>query len=99
MSGDTDKDIGWLSLAALVLTIPGALWEAFVVMKLWNWHVAGWMALPATGFSVALGVDLIAALLLPSRKGPKTRDEWVSRLFGLAFVPAWVLLIGWVATT
>jgi hypothetical protein len=51
------------SLIAMVLAIPAAIWNAFVLKMLWGWFVAPIFHLPTLTIPVAIGISLIVGIL------------------------------------
>jgi hypothetical protein len=88
-----------LALAALIITVS-AVWEGFVLTKLWAWFVVTTFGLPILTLLPAIGVGLVIDLVTPRGKQTKdTRDEgeqFEDAITYALFSPAIVLLVGWV---
>lgn len=75
-------------LFALVLSIPAWVWQGFVVSKLWNWFVVPAMNVPTIGTLRAMGLTLIAFMLVPVAAYGAIGEGWHG------FVQACMLTVG-----
>lgn len=75
----------------LVLGVPLALLRGFVISTLWGWYVVTSFGAPSLGVVQAIGITLIAGLLLGARVPAKNEEPDVVRDV------AWSLVISLVA--
>lgn len=76
----------------LAVGIASSLWEAFVVWRIYEWHMLP-LGLPAIPFTAFMAADMIVTLttthLIPDRDGK------VSRLFLRPVAPTIMLALAW----
>lgn len=84
---------------AVIITIPAALWSAFVAIVLWGWFVTPWIGIAAPDVMRMCGLILLARMpfaKIDSGTGePTIVKVWSAIIFSVVY-PALVLLIGWV---
>ena len=89
-------------VVALMLSGLVFVWRAFAVTVLWTWFIVPLFALPPLPVAGAVGIMVVAALLVPNR-ADKTdlKDLPMEKVVGMAVTAgncaAVALLVGWVA--
>ena len=86
----------WSVVAILIAIVPAAMWNSFVLMKLWGWFVTP-LGIPVVEWSQAYGLMLIVGIFKgydDKKSKYATVTDVVSVLISWAFVPAFILLIG-----
>lgn len=83
----------------VVLIAAAALWEAFVLLRLWQWFVVPTFSLAPLTYPAAIGLGLIVEMLTASTTLYKehTTDP-VPTLVRTFAVQAGALLTGWIVT-
>ena len=86
---------------SILVTAGLALWDGFVLMKLWAWFIVPLFHLPALTIAAAIGLGLIASFLTHQMRPDNEENPLaaMANIFGYGFVNAGMcLLIGWVVT-
>lgn len=86
------------AIAAILVTVPLALWRGFVLSVMWGWYVVPTFGLPALSPVVAVGVIWTVHLFYMPIPKPEERGKPVELvypfLYGLVS-PAVALAFGW----
>lgn len=93
-----DEDIDLADLfGAIALSVPVGLFGAWVVLKLYEWHVVPiWEDAPHLGYGRTIGLLLFLSLLKrPSTEKSSGKNDRVATTVARGVVFAFALLIGW----
>jgi hypothetical protein len=75
-----------------------ALWEAFVLLRLWAWFVVPTFGVPTLTYPIAVGIAATVSLLTLRTVRYKGHEVDLVAAWSSAFViPALILAIGWTA--
>lgn len=86
------------------LMVLSAVWKGFVLSVMWGWFVVPYFQLPPLTIPLAIGISMIASMLTWHRTGSEAQnDKSASEQFTTAaalslFLPAFMLLSGWIVT-
>ena len=93
----------------LILLLPAFIaWDAFVVVKIWNWYMVP-IGAPVIAMIHAIGIDLIVSMLRYNPVSTKADELTIEHsdekrtpyaihlIMGKIFFPAFVLFVAWVA--
>lgn len=105
MAGKSENPwVGFLTVVVgtallCVVAVPMLLWIAFVVTKLWAWHVVPTFGAAPLPLANAVGLVILLGLLRGSGVAWKGHEQdtvktWTQMIVG----PAFSLLFGWLAT-
>ncbi|HEV2734879.1 MAG TPA: hypothetical protein VGV85_08560 [Longimicrobiaceae bacterium] len=87
--------VGMLAVTPALLAAI-AVWEGFALKVLWGWFVVPAFNAPALGWAHAVGLSLIAGLLVMSPRQYKGHEQDSTKtLVSAALAPAVVLAAGW----
>lgn len=82
------------------ILVGGALWRAFVGVKLWLWFVVPQFGLAPIPIVTAIGLSVLVGMYSGSSAQPKDPEEPPAQAFGksvarVILFPAFGLLFGW----
>jgi hypothetical protein len=81
-------------IAALIVTVPVAMWQAFVAQKLYTWFVVPLNA-PPINFWHMWGLLMLITLVWSSGYKQKKRSEIIVHVVSALLVSLMSLIIGW----
>jgi hypothetical protein len=101
VKSEAEQDLEYANITLAVLFIPGMLWEAFVICKLWAWFVVP-LGVPPLWFFQATGLSILTGMLFhrttPRPKTPEDDAALTWRLCeNLIWMPVVAIAFGWVA--
>ena len=103
MNNQKPENPSYLFVLVILMLVPVfGLWEAFVLMQLWDWFIVPTFMIQTPGLFTVWGIALAVSLLI--HKGIKTGDKkssWESLPDHIAISivrPSLALLFGYLAT-
>lgn len=90
------------SFCYLLLALPGAMWEGFVLSLLWAWFMVPVFHAPTITVAQAMGLDLLINLIItrlptkPDKDDEKPFEHFGFRVFVIVLAPALALLFGFI---
>ena len=84
------------SFLGLLLWVPLIIWDGLVVCKLWGWFIAP-LGVTPIGIAQAIGIDVLAAVLIYSPNGKKIEGKVTPRILENAAAGAICLGFGYLA--
>lgn len=84
-------------LLMLLATPVVALWRTYALWILYGWFAVASLGLPALSLAQVFGVSLVIGLLTYRRQPPEPAVTPAMIVSDALFVPAFALVIGWIA--
>lgn len=95
------ETLGKVTFGVIVLVI-GAIVNAFVIQKLWQWILMPVLDLPDITLSAAFGLSIVAGFLRSGTQSKKRKGTMISQLtealVNVLVNAGFYLLLGWVAS-
>jgi hypothetical protein len=89
------------AIAGIIIIALCAIWEGFVLCKLWAWFIVDFFGAPALTITTAIGMSIIASHLNHSNTSSDKTGFWETVLCPACkgvFGGAVALLAGWIVT-
>lgn len=80
-------------IIAILIFIPCVIYDAFVVMKLWDWFIVGTFNVQELTLPIAAGISLLFAYMCPNTIGERKYSEFIALII---CKPTVALILGFI---